>query len=432
MSGSTHLDLDPLAPAKANRGDRVPPPPPRKGPFVAAGLVLACLLLYGGYAHWTQHLAAEATRRKTIDFVPTVRTVDVQKIDKPIEITLPGETRPFDTAKIYARSTGYIVKRNVDFGSRVKKGDLMLLISSPDVDARYEQSLAQLTQLKGALTQSHATVDQAKATVALAKLTSARISQLAGRGYATQQNADNDSTSVQGATASLESAEAGVKVAEANIAAQQATIDGLKASKDFEQVLAPFDGVVSQRTVDLGDLVHADSGVSPLLVVDRDDVLRASVNIPQTPAMSVTDGLTARITVPQMPNQAFIGRVDRSSVALLYSSRTLTTQVDIPNVRHELKAGLFVDITLTIPRTETIVPIPADALIFDQGGTQVAVVDEDDQIRMQPVVIERDLGTVLDLKKGLEGGERIVLSPPPDLHDGSKVKVDAKVAAAAK
>ena len=397
--------------------------PPRKLPFVIAFLLLGGLLAFGIYHHWQEHDAAVAVQKKAVDFVPTVRTFTSQRVVKPIEIIMPGETRPFDSAKIYARATGYISERLVDFGTRVRKGDLMLKISAPQTDAQYDQAEAQLGQLEAQLLQSRAEVDKAKANLTLAKVTSSRISPLAGQGYATQQNADNNSTSVQGAQASLESAAAGVKVIEANIKAQQATVEGLKASVGFERVIAPFDGVVSQRTVDIGDLVHADSGNAPLLVVDRDDVLRASVNIPQTPAMGVSDGLAADVRIPQMPGKVFKGKVDRSSVNLLYSSRTLLTQVDIPNADHKLRAGLFVDITLDIPRPEPIVAVPADALVFNSGGTQVAIVGKDDRVEMRPVEIERDLGTTLDLKKGLGGGETVILNPPAGLKTGSKIKV---------
>jgi HlyD family secretion protein len=407
--------------------ERPIPPPPRKLPFVIAALILGCLLALGAYHHWKQHSAAVATQQKAIDFVPTVRTFVAERVVKPIEITLPGETRPFDTAKIYARATGYISERLVDFGTRVKKGDLMLKISAPQTDAQYDQAKAQLGQLQAQLLQSNADVDKARANLALAQLTSNRIAQLAGRGYATQQNADNDSTSVQSAQASLESAQAGVKVAEANIKAQEATVEGLKSLQGFERVVAPFDGVVSQRTVDIGDLVHADSGTAPLLQVDRDDVLRASVNIPQAPALGVRDGLLADVRVPQMSNRLFKGKVDRSSVNLLYSSRTLLTQVDIANTDHVLRAGLFVDITFDIPRPQTIVTVPAEALVFNQGGAQVAVIEGGSRIQLKPVVINRDLGATLELKEGLAGGEVVVLDPPADLVDGSKVEIDAQV-----
>lgn len=414
MSGTQTIEVE--VPRKAVS-------PPRKLPFVVALVVLGALLAFGIYQHWQEHDAAVAVQRKAIQFVPTVRTFVSQRVVKPFEITMPGETRPFDTAKIYARATGYISERLVDFGTRVRKGDLMLKISAPQTDAQYDQAKAQLGQLEAQLLQSRADVDKAKANLALAKITSSRISQLAGHGYATQQNADNDSTTVQGAQASLESAEAGVKVTEANIKAQQATIEGLKASVSFEQVIAPFDGTVSQRTVDIGDLVHADNGNAPLLVVDRDDVLRASVNIPQTPAMGISDGLAADVRIPQMPGEVFKGKVDRSSINLLYSSRTLLTQVDIPNADHKLRAGLFVDITIDIPRPGPIVAVPAEALVFNSGGTQVAIVGKDNLVEMRPVEIERDLGTTLDLKKGLSGGETVIVNPPAELKTGSKIKV---------
>jgi HlyD family secretion protein len=419
-----HDIFDPVSHIQQDGSKMREAPPPGKVPFVIAAVILISLLAYGGYTHSEKKSAAEKTRIDSVNFVPTVHALTVKRIGTPITITLPGETRPFDTAKIFSRATGYIVERRVDIGSRVKKGDLMLRIAAPDVDAQEEQAKAQLGQMEALVVQSHAMVEQAQAGVDLAKVTNSRISKLAGQGWATQQNADTTHTGVASNGATLAAASAGVKVAEANVKAQKATVVRLSALRGFEDVLAPFDGVVSQRMVDIGDLVHADSVGNPLLVLDRDDVLRASVNIPQATAMGIADGLGAIVQVPQMSGRSFSGKVARSSVALLYSSRTLTTQVDIPNADHALRAGLFVDVTIAVPRTEVRVSVPAEALMFNEGGMQVAILDDQGKVLIQSVRIDRDLGTTVEIKDGLVGGEQLVVSPPADLHSGSKVNVE--------
>ena len=188
--------------------------------------------------------------------------------------------------------------------------------------------------------------------------------------------------------------------------------------------MAPFDGVVTARNVEVGDLVNADAGSgTPMFTVDEDDVLRISVHVPQYSSEGIRDGLEAKVTAPEMPGRIFSGKVARSSVALLYSTRTLTTQVDVPNSDRALRPGLFVNVSFDIPRTQPNVSIPSDALIFDQHGAQVAVVGEGDKIKMHKIDIYRDLGASLELKDGLNGGERVVISPPVDLQEGSKVKV---------
>ena len=213
-------------------------------------------------------------------------------------------------------------------------------------------------------------------------------------------------------------------MADANIKAQEATVDRLKALTGFKDVIAPFDGIVTMRSVDVGDLVKADSGGTMLLSMERDDIIRISVNVPQNAAVGVRPGVAATITVPQMPDRTFSGKVERSSVALLSASRTLTTQVDVPNPDGALRTGLYVYVMLKIPRPEPVVIVPAEALVFDQRGTQVAVVGEDEHVEWRPVHVRRDFGTTVELDRGLTGREQIVLSPPADLKDGQAITRD--------
>lgn len=398
------------------------PPPPRKGPFVLVALVAIGLLTYGGYGQWQRRADAAETQRKVKEFVPKLRTASVERVERPVELTLPGQTDAFAKAALYARATGYIAERKVDIGTRVKSGDVLLRIAAPDLDQQLAQAEAQVGQMEAQLLQAKAMVDQARANVNLANVTNNRTSTLAVQGWASKQNADNSQATVLSQGATLASAEAGVKVAEANIKAQVATVNRLKALAGFKDVVAPFDGVVTTRSVDVGDLVHADGTGTALLTMDRDDILRVSVNVPQSVAIGVKPGLSATIKVPQMPERSFSGEVERSSVALLTSSRTLTTQVDVPNKEGALRAGLYVYVTLKIPRTEPSVTIPAEALVFNQRGTQVAVARDDGTVQWRTIQIGRDRGTVIELTKGLEGSEQVILSPPVDLRDGQKME----------
>lgn len=398
------------------------PPPPRKGPFLLVGLVAVGLVAWGGYGRWQQRAEATETQRKARDFVPKLRTASVERADKPLEITLPGQTDAFAKAALFARATGYIAERRVDIGTRVHRGEVLLRIAAPDLDQQLAQAEAQVGQMEAQLLQAKAMVDQARANVNLANVTNNRTSTLAVQGWASKQNADNSQASVLSQGATLASAQAGVKVAEANIKAQAATVDRLKALAGFKDVVAPFDGVVTTRGVDVGDLVHADGSGTALLSMDRDDILRVSVNVPQNASVGIRPGLDAAIKVPQMPDRVFSGKVERSSVALLTSSRTLTTQVDVPNKDGALRAGLYVYVTLKVPRTEPNVVIPAEALVFNQHGTQVAVARDDGTTGWRTVRIGRDLGTTIELVQGLDGSEQIILSPPSDLRDGQRIE----------
>ncbi|MBY0258671.1 efflux RND transporter periplasmic adaptor subunit [Methylobacterium sp.] len=398
------------------------PPPPGKAPFLLVAVAALGLLAWGGYGQMQRRAAATETQRKVNSFVPKLRTAAAERADRPIEITLPGQTDAFAKAALYARATGYIAERRVDIGSRVRQGDILMRIAAPDLDQQLAQAEAQTGQLEAALLQAKSMVDQAKANVNLANVTNNRTTTLAGQGWASKQNADNSQASVLSQAATLASAEAGVKVAQANIKAQAATVERLRALTGFKDIVAPFDGVITQRGVDVGDLVHADGTGTALLSMDRDDVLRVSVNVPQNVAVGVKPGVDATIKVPQMADRAFSGKVERSSVALLTSSRTLTAQVDVPNKDGALRAGLYVYVSLKVPRTEPNVVVPAESLVFNQRGTQVAVSRDDGTVAWRSVKIRRDLGTTVELSQGLEGGEEIVLSPPADLRDGQKIE----------
>ena len=251
---------------------------------------------------------------------------------QPDRNTLPGQSEAFQTANMFARATGYIAERRVDIGSRVKKGDLLVHIAAPDLDEQVAQAEAQLGQVEAALNQARAQVTQAQANLSLQTTNLARTNDLTQRGFETVQNQQTQQTTVQSQQANLATAEAGVKLAEANVRAQQASVDRLRALAAFENVVAPFDGVVTARNVDVGDLVNADTGSgTPMFTVEEDDVLRISVHVPQYSSAGIRDGLEAKHHLAQTPGRVFSGKVARSSVALLYSTRTLTTQVDVPN-----------------------------------------------------------------------------------------------------
>ena len=422
-------DILTLAPDRDDEGDgrdeASKPGMPSRWIFVGVLVVVALALAWGYYRHAQTGAAATATQQRQADAVPNVRVVAARTEDGPVELTLPGETQPFATANIYARATGYITERRVDIGSRVRKGDLLVHISAPDLDQQLESAIATLEQVEAALLQANANVSQSEANLDLAKVNLQRAQALVGKGFETLQNRDQLQANQVAQGANLDSARAGVKVAEANVKAQGANIDRLKALTAFEDVRAPFDGVVTVRNVDLGALVNADASTgTPMFTVDEDDVLRVFVQVPQNSSLGVRDGLRARITVPQLPGKTFVGKVTRSSLALQSSARTLTVEVDIPNEAGALRSGLYAYVTLDIPRIHPDVVLPAETLIFDASGTHVAVVGDGDKVRMVKVDIRRDFGTSLEVEGGPKGGDKVILSPPATLKEGAKVKIE--------
>lgn len=400
------------------------PQPPSARLLWSVVAIVVIVLAIGAFEHWRTNEAAEQTQQQTNSDMPTVRTAAVKVLSDPIKITLPGQTEGFDHANIFARATGYIAERKVDIGSHVKQGDLLVRIASPDLDRQLDQAEAQLQQNIAAVAQAKAQVSLSQANLALGKVTFSRIDSLAQKGFETIQNRDNQQANMSSQQANVEAANAGVKVAEANVEAQQATVNRLKTLAGFEEVSAPFDGVISARNVDIGDLVNADNGTgTPMFGIVQDDVLRVAINVPQTQAVGVRDGLTAKVTVFELPGRTFSGTVARNAGALQFASRTLPVQVDVKNPDHALKAGIFVNVELDIPRPHPNIEVPAEALIFNQQGLRVAVV-KDNEIHFKEARVYRDLGDVIELDSGLDAGDQVVLNPPTTIHEGQKIRID--------
>lgn len=408
-----------VSPTRTRRGRFVPL-------FVAVVLLIGALVGLGAWVHLQRGERATQAQQQEVDFRPTLRTTVAKRVDTPTKLTLPGTTLAFDQANIYARATGYIAERHVDFGSRVRKGDLLVRIAAPDLDAQLAQAVATLGQTQAALVQARAGVDQARANLKLAGVTNYRTTTLANQGWEPRQSADNTTATLGVNAAGVESALAGVTVAEANVKAQQATVDRLRQLTDYERVTAPFDGVVTSRTVDVGDLLTADAGGGrPMFVVQRDDVIRVQTYVPQSGTVGLRAGLPASAVMQEMPDHPFHGQVARTAAALDPATRTLLVQVDVDNTEHLLHPGVYLDVTFQIPRTRPGVVVPAEAVLFNASGLRVAVVGADGRVHFRPVTIRRDFGTAVELNSGLDGGEAIVLSPPTDLRDGQAVTVEA-------
>jgi HlyD family secretion protein len=409
-----------------NKPDDRPLLPPRRF-FVCVAIAVAALIAWGIYGHWQRNAMAARTQHDTLDSVPTLRTAIAQREGGPMKLTLPGQTEPFDIAAIHARATGYIVERHVDIGSRVHKGDLLVQISAPDLDAQLAQARAQLVQYRAAVVQAAAQGRQAEANTKLAKLTNTRTATLAAEGWQSHQQADTTFQNLNAQSAGLAAAEAEEKVAAANVEAQRATVDRLEKLTGYERVTAPFDGVVTSRSVDVGDLVTADvNGGTPLFTLQNDNVLRVSVQVPQSGAAGVHDGLSAELSVPEMPDQIVHGTISRSSVSLSNLSRTMTVEVDVPDPQHRLRAGLYANVTLYIPRVTPTVIVPDEALMFDNNTVHVFVVGTDRRVTSRTVSVARDFGTESEIRQGLNGGERLVLTPPADLAGGAAIRIAAQ------
>jgi RND family efflux transporter MFP subunit len=358
----------------------------------------------GGWRHYQAELAVAATARYSRTTVPEVRVAIVRASDSRITVSLPATTTAFEAANIFARTSGYIEKRYVDIGDRVKAGTLLAQITAPELDHQIAQAQATLAQNQSTLRQTEASRD-------LADVTNGRDSKLVKQGWLTLQQGDNDRLT-------LKAQQAAVGVAQSNIAAQEAQIRVLGQEKSYQRVVAPFDGVITQRNIDNGSLVTAGSTFMYTLM--HPDVIRTQVFVPQDEAFGLGPGVDAVVRVPEIPNRTFPGKVTRIANALQPGSRTLLTEIDVPNPDWALSSGIYCTVELFIPRKTPSMIIPADAVVFDENGLHVAVVTNG-IAHLQKIAIARDFGTEVEVHDGVKPGDQVILNPMIDLAEGSKV-----------
>jgi RND family efflux transporter MFP subunit len=379
---------------------------------LGAFLLLGAGLAFGTSRSYSQQRQVMATAEQIREFVPSVRVAPVQASDATVRVSLPATTSAFSVANMYARASGYIDKRYIDIGDRVKEGQLLVEIVAPELDHQISQAEATLIQLRAA-------VEQAQANRKLAQVTWDRDKGLVEKGWVTAQQGDVD-------LFTLQAREAGLGVALANVTAQEAQLQVLRQQKAYQRVVAPFDGVVTQRNVEVGDLVHADTTNGTFLfTVMQSDVIRAQVYVPQDSAFGLRPGVDAVVRVPEIPRRTFPGKVTRIAEALEAGTRTLLTEIDIPNPDGALQPGSYCIIELKIPRKTPSFLVSADAIIFNQNGPQVAVL-EGGTAHIRKVSVTRDLGTQVEVDDGLEQGEQVIINPPVTLVDGSKVRPRAQ------
>jgi RND family efflux transporter MFP subunit len=373
------------------------------GTLVSLGLLVGV----GAWQHANRAAATIATLDAARTAVPVVRVAVLKADDRGLQIDLPGTIQAFDSATLFARASGYIGKRDVDIGSRMHAGDELAVISAPELDQQLLQARAQLSQMQAALAQSQANME-------LAQANNSRTSRLVQQGWAAVQQGDTDRLNFAAQTA-------GVGVARANLEAQQAQVNRLEQLTGFERVVAPFDGVITSRQVDVGSLVTADaSSGTPLFSIAHTDVLRVQVYVPQDAFFGLKDGEQAEVTVPELPGRVFQGMVARNASVLQPETRTLLAEVDVNNADGTLTAGLYAIVHLKEPRPNPVILVPSQAVIFDKDGLSAAVY-ENGEARLRRLDVEADDGAQVAVRAGLSGGDQLILNPPIGVVDGMRV-----------
>lgn len=370
---------------------------PRRGGLMlllfAVLIILAALAVYGvlNRSTTTEKLQQQATQAASEQ---TVTVVKPERLPTTVSVELPGQTQAYIQAPVFAQTSGYLKKWYFDIGAQVKAGDVLADIDTPQVDQQ--------------LNQAKATLKEAQAALDLSRVTYQRNQDLLRRRVIAQQDFDTASSDL------------GVKQATVN--ADEAAVMSLQALEDFKTVKVPFDGIVTARNTDIGALVNSGSG-NPLFIVAQIKPLRVYINVPENMAQDVSVGANTELKFNEFPGREFAGKVVRTAGAIDPSSRTLLTEVDVPNESGELFPGAYTQVRLVTGGNNRSVLIAANTLLFRSEGAAVGVVNQDNVVELRKIKIGRDLGNQLEVTQGLSLDDRIIVNPSDSLAAGQKVKV---------
>jgi RND family efflux transporter MFP subunit len=377
---------EPAAPVVTRRGLRI---------AAIAALAGAAVIVVTGIT--TRRMAdARLSEWTETQAVPTVAIAIPDSQGKSATIDLPGRLEAYSQAQIYARVSGYLMGWDADIGAPVKAGQLLAEIDAPDLDQQILQAQADLAS--------------AQANSVLAEANLQRSQSLVRSGAVTKQDLDQktaDSASRQGLVSSA-----------------TANLDRLRVMEKYKRIVAPFDGLVTQRTTDIGALINAGSSGGPaLFVVSDTSKLRVYVNVPPNYVPGIKIGTKAQLSVPEYPGRTFTATVNASAQSVEAGSGTTRMQLLVDNSAGELLTGAFVNVRLELAHPEIAINVPASALIIGQDGVRVATVGADDRVVLKPVTIARDLGKVVEIAAGLSADDRVIDSPPDGIASGDQVRV---------
>lgn len=374
----------------------LPPAPPRTALLtigaVVLVLVLGAVVVFVTRSH-TQRVLADETETAS---VPTVAVIHPIAENPNEELLLPGSLQAYEESPIFARTNGYLKRWYKDIGSRVNKGDLLVDIDTPEVDQE--------------LLQARATRQQILAQLDLAKISAQRWENLRKTDSVSQQEADQQANGYQQATA--------------NLAAADASVRRLEELEQFKHVYAPFSGVLTRRNVDPGALINAGSTTGKeMFDIARVDPLRVYVSVPQAYAPAIKVGMNATVTLQEFPGQKFTGTVARTAESIDLTTRTLLTEVDVPNKDGRLLPGSFGIVHFLPHIAAERVTIPVNAMLFRQEGPQVAVVGPNNIVQLRPISIGKDYGATLEILGGVGVQDTVIVNPADSLENGQKVNV---------
>jgi len=372
--------------------------PRRNSIFALFFFIVVALVVVGAITLIQRRAQYRALAKETETLaIPTVTVIHATAEKGQEDLVLPGTMQPYVESPIYARTSGYVKKWYHDIGTRVRAGEPLADIDTPEVDQQLSQARADLAT--------------AQANSNLSRITATRFQELIKTDGVSKQEVDN-------AVGDLAAKEATVNSAEANVRR-------LQELEGFKRVAAPFSGVITRRQTDIGQLVNAGNGGASqeLFFLSQTDPLRVYVNVPEAYAPSIHAGLSAYLELTQYPGRKFEGKVVRTAESIELASRTLRVEVDVPNRAGELLPGGYAQVHLAVQVGGERVQVPVNALLFRAEGLRAIVVDGNHKLRLQPITIGRDYGTTLEVLQGITSSDWIVLNPADSLDDGETVNV---------
>jgi RND family efflux transporter MFP subunit len=372
-----------------------PPPRRRRWALWLAPVVLILLVLWGILPRiQARRELREDTRRNAATAVVAEKP---QKGQPAQEVQLPGNVRAFMDAPIYARTNGYLRHWYADIGTRVRKGQLLAEVETPEADQQLAQARADLAV--------------AQANAALSQTTATRYQGLLQSDSVSKQDTDNAVASARAQSAAVVSAEANVR--------------RLGELQGFQRIEAPFDGVITARNTDVGQLINSGAGGSELELfhIAAVNTLRVFVNLPETYTSDIKIGMPATLTVPERKDRSFTGTIVRTAEAIDPASRTLLVEVDVDNRQGQLLAGSYAEVHFHVKSTSPSLMVPVSALLFRAEGLRIAIVGPDNRAKLVPVTVGRDYGTHIEVLSGIGPDDLVIDSPPDSLLDGEEIRV---------
>jgi RND family efflux transporter MFP subunit len=363
--------------------------------FLLIPAILGASAFFGAQARLEDQQQLVATT-KSLE-LQNVNVIHPQRGNSSSDLTLPGMIQAFSQSPIYARVDGYVRTWCVDIGAHVAKGQLLAEIDAPEVDQQLNQARAMLSQ--------------AQTSLALAKVTAPRYQELIKTNSVSQQEVDQNNQNLA--------------AQEANVQAASANVSRLEQMQGFEKVVAPFDGVITERKTDFGDLVNAgNSGLGrELFRISQNDTVRVFVTVPEEFSKQVRPGTKASMDLTELPNRHFAVAVTRTTDAIDANSRTLTVELDVPNPSGELLPGAYANVHLQLPLNMVPLVLPSSTILFQADGPQVGVVNNQNQVELRKVTLGHDFGDTIQILTGVHAADAVVANPPDSLTSGMQVAV---------